>query len=216
MEFKLIFTIGHSTHSIENFIKLLKMRGITAIADVRSAPYSRFQPQFNRESLAQSLTDSGIEYVFVGDSIGGRSQNPDDYENNRVVYSRLKRSPYFENGIDRVIAGSEKFKIALMCSEKEPIECHRMLLVGQTLHELGQEVTHIHGDGSLETHSEAINRLLKSFKLDEPDLFRSDAEILEEALLRQEQKVAFVLGDPVRGKLGFGQLGTSDEWTESV
>ena len=133
-----------------------------------------------------------------------------------MVYSRLKRSPYFENGIDRVIAGSEKFKIALMCSEKEPIECHRTLLVGQTLHELGQEVTHIHGDGSLETHSEAINRLLKLFKLDEPDLFRSDAEILEEALLRQEQKVAFVLGDPVRGKLGFGQLGTSDEWTESV
>jgi len=85
----MIFTIGHSTHSIENFISLLKMRGITAIADVRSAPYSRFQPQFNREVLAQSLTDVGMEYVFVGDSIGGRSQNPNDYENNRVVYSRL-------------------------------------------------------------------------------------------------------------------------------
>ena len=216
MEFELIFTIGHSTHSIENFIQLLKMRGITAIADVRSAPYSRFQPQFNRESLAQSLIDSGIEYVFVGDSIGGRSQNPDDYENNRVVYSRLKRSPYFENGIARVIAGSQNFKIALMCSEKEPIECHRTLLVGQTLVELGQEVTHIHGDGSLESHSDSIKRLLKLFKLDEPDLFRSDAEILEEALLRQEQKVAFVLGDPVKGRLGFGQLGASDEWTESV
>lgn len=212
----MIFTIGHSTHSIENFIKILKMRGITAIADVRSAPYSRFQPQFNREALAQSLSDSGIEYVFVGDSIGGRSQNPDDYENNRVVYSRLKKSPYFENGIERVIAGSEKFKIALMCSEKEPIECHRTLLVGQTLHELGQEVTHIHGDGSLESHSDAIKRLLKLFKLDEPDLFRSDEEILTEALLRQEQKVAFVLGDPVKGRIGFGQLGSSDDWTESV
>jgi hypothetical protein len=103
-----------------------------------------------------------------------------------------------------------------MCSEKEPIECHRTLLVGQTLVELGQEVTHIHGDGSLESHSDSIKRLLKLFKLDEPDLFRSDAEILEEALLRQEQKVAFVLGDPVKGRLGFGQLGASDEWTESV
>lgn len=216
MEYELIFTIGHSTHSIENFIKLLKMRGITAIADVRSAPYSRFQPQFNREALTQSLSESGIEYVFVGDSIGGRSQNPDDYENNRVVYSRLKKSPYFENGIERVIAGSEKFKIALMCSEKEPIECHRTLLVGQTLHELGQEVTHIHGDGSLESHSDAIKRLLKLFKLDEPDLFRSDEEILTEALLRQEKKVAFVLGDPVKGRIGFGQLGSSDDWTESV
>lgn len=85
-----IYTIGHSTHSIENFIKLLKSRGITAIADVRSAPYSRFQPQFNRELLTKSLKDSGIEYVFVGDSIGGRSSNEDDYENGRVVYSRLK------------------------------------------------------------------------------------------------------------------------------
>jgi len=216
MEFMMIFTIGHSTHSIENFISLLKMRGITAIADVRSAPYSRFQPQFNREVLAQSLTDVGMEYVFVGDSIGGRSQNPNDYENNRVVYSRLKRSPYFENGIARVIAGSEKFNIALMCSEKEPLECHRMLLVGQNLHELGQQVAHINGDGSLESHSDAIKRLLKMFKLDEPDLFRSHAEILEEALLKQEQKVAFVLDAPVRGRLGFGQLGASEDWTESV
>jgi hypothetical protein len=81
---------------------------------------------------------------------------------------------------------------------------------------MGQQVTHIHGDGRLETQAEAIQRLLKIFKLDEPDLFRSDVEILEEALLRQEQKVAFILGDPVRGRLGFGQLGGSHDWTESV
>jgi hypothetical protein len=103
-----------------------------------------------------------------------------------------------------------------MCSEKEPLECHRMLLVGQNLHELGQQVAHINGDGSLESHSDAIKRLLKMFKLDEPDLFRSHAEILEEALLKQEQKVAFVLDDPARGRLGFGQLGASEDWTESV
>ena len=77
----MIYTIGHSTHSLQDFIALLKSRGITAIADVRSAPYSRFQPQFNREALAKSLNDSGVEYVFVGDSIGGRSANEDDYEN---------------------------------------------------------------------------------------------------------------------------------------
>jgi uncharacterized protein (DUF488 family) len=215
MEFMMIFTIGHSTHSIGNFIDLLEMRGITAIADVRSAPYSRYQPQFNREALAKSLTDAKVEYVFVGDSIGGRSQNPNDFENNRVVYSRLKKSPHFENGVARVISGSEKFKIALMCSEKEPLECHRMLLVGQTLHELGQQVTHIHADGSLESHSEAINRLLKIFNLDEPDLFRTHAEILEEALHKQEQKVAFVLDDPVGGGLGLGLSGASDDGAAS-
>ena len=212
----MIFTIGHSTHSIEYFIDLLKVRGITAIADVRSAPYSRFQPQFNREALSQSLIEAGMEYVFFGDSIGGRSQNPNDFENNRVIYSRLKKNPHFANGLDRVIAGSEKFKIALMCSEKEPLECHRMLLVGQTLHELGQQVTHILGDSSLESHSEAIKRLLKILNLDEPDLFRSPAEILEEALLKQEQRVAYVLDDSARGRLGSGLLGASDDWTESV
>jgi hypothetical protein len=87
--------------------------------------------------------------------------------------------------------------------------------VGQTLFERGIPITHIHGDGTLEKHEDAIQRLLKIFKLDEPDLFRSDEEIVAEALLRQEQKVAFTLGDPLKGRLDSGQLGESEEWTES-
>lgn len=212
----MIYTVGHSTHSIQDFLKLLKLRGITAIADVRSAPYSRFQPQFNREALTKSLKESGIEYVFVGDSIGGRSTNDDDYENGRVVYSRLKSSDNFETGLQRVLVGSEKYNLALMCSEKEPIECHRTLLVGQALFERGIPVTHIHGDGTLEKHDDAIQRLLKIFKLDEPDLFRTNEEIVAEALLRQEQKVAFTLGDPNKGRIGSDQLGASEDWTDSV
>jgi len=210
-----IYSVGHSTHTVQDFIKLLKSRGITAIADVRSVPYSRFQPQFNREVLTKSLKEFDIEYVFVGDSIGGRSSNEDDYENGRVVYGRLKKSDNFESGLERVVLGSEKYQLALMCSEKEPIECHRTLLVGQTLFERGIPITHIHGDGTLEKHEDAIQRLLKIFKLDEPDLFRSDEEIVAEALLRQEQKVAFTLGDPLKGRLDSGQLGESEEWTES-
>ena len=212
----MIYTVGHSTHTIQDFLELLKSRGITAIADVRSAPYSRFQPQFNREVLTKSLKESGIEYVFVGDSIGGRSSNEDDYENGRVIYGRLKKSNNFENGLQRVIAGSEKFQLALMCSEKEPVECHRTLLVGQTLFERGIPITHIHGDGTLEKHEDAIQRLLKMFKLDGPDLFRTSEEVVAEALLRQEQKVAFTLGDPLKGRLDSGQLGESEEWTEST
>ena len=100
----MIYTIGHSTHSIENFIKLLKSRGITAIADVRSAPYSRFQPQFNRELLTKSLKDSGIEYVFVGDSIGGRSSNEDDYENEHQV-------EYKEEAIQLIKFEDQGFKL---------------------------------------------------------------------------------------------------------
>jgi uncharacterized protein (DUF488 family) len=212
----MIYTVGHSTHPIGDFIKLLKSRGITAIADVRSAPYSRFQPQFNRELLTKSLNESGIEYVFVGDLIGGRSSNEEDYENGRVVYDRLKNSDNFENGLQRVIVGSEKYQLALMCSEKEPIECHRALLVGQTLFERGFPISHIHGDGTLEKHDDVIQRLLKVFKLDEPDLFRSNQEVVAEALLRQEQKVAFTLGDPTKGRLSSDQLGASEEWTESI
>lgn len=212
----MIYTIGHSTHTIDEFIKLLKSRQINAIADVRSTPYSRYQPQYNRESLAKSLEEAGIVYGFLGDSLGGRSKNQEDYEDGRVVYSRLKKNWYFQNGLERAIEGAKKFKFALMCSEKEPIDCHRTLLVGQTLFEMGEEIIHILGDGKLENHADAIQRLLKLHKLDKPDLFRSDVEILEEALLKQEHKVAFVLGDPVRGRLGFGQLGATDDWTESI
>jgi uncharacterized protein (DUF488 family) len=211
-----IYTIGHSTHSVQDFIVLLKSRGITGIADVRSAPFSRFQPQFNRETLANSLNDSGIEYVFVGDALGGRSPNEEDFENGRVVYARLKQNARFENGIQRVILGSEKYTLALLCSEKEPLECHRTLLVGQTLFEQSVSVTHIHANGTIESHENAIQRLLKSFKLDEPDLFRTDEEIVRDALLRQEQRVAFTLGDPVKGKNIYRQLGSADDWTESV
>lgn len=207
----MILTIGHSTHTIEDLLSLLKKYGITAIADVRSIPFSRFQSQFNRESLATSLKSAGIEYVFVGDLIGGRSQYPDDYEDKRVVYSRLRENPNFEIGLARVISGSDSYRIALMCSEKEPLECHRSLLVGQALYEMGHEVSHIHGDGSLEMHSEALIRLLKLHKLDEPDLFRSEAEVLHDALLRQERKIAFVLDDSQRGLIGSGQFGTSED-----
>lgn len=216
MESSMIYTVGHSTHTNDEFIGLLKSRQINAIGDVRSAPYSRYQPHFNREIIQKTLADANIAYAFLGDSIGGRSLDQNDYENGRVVYARLKESFYFQNGIERVIEGAKQFKLALMCSEKEPIDCHRTLLVGQTLVEMGQEVIHILGDGSLEKHHQSIQRLLKVHKLDKPDLFRTDEEIIQEALLKQEQKVAFVLDDPVRGRLGFGQLGASDNWTETV
>jgi uncharacterized protein (DUF488 family) len=192
LDFKLIYTIGHSTHELENFLELLRERSISAIADVRSAPYSRFQPQFNKETLSASLSRAGIEYVFLGDLLGGRSLDPQDFENNRVVYSRLKSKPSFLTGVERVVSGSTNFKLALMCTEKEPLECHRTLLISHALHQMGQEMMHIHGDGNLESHSDAMKRLLKLFKLDEPDLFRSELELLEEALLRQEKKVAYV------------------------
>jgi uncharacterized protein (DUF488 family) len=191
----MIFTVGHSTHSLQDFVTLLKKAGITAIADVRSAPYSRYQPQFNREALSQSLADSGIQYVFVGDLLGGRSPNPEDYFNGRVVYSRLKSSEGFAEGIQRVIMGSHKFELALMCTEKEPLDCHRTLLVAQALTEQGVSVSHIHNDAHLESHEDALSRLLRMFKLEESDLFQSHEDLVAEAILKQENKVAYKVDD---------------------
>jgi uncharacterized protein (DUF488 family) len=186
-----IYTIGHSIHSIEAFIRILKAAGVTAVADVRSAPYSRYQPQFNRDALEKSLRGAEIEYVFLGVELGGRSPNESDFEDGRVVYSRLRQRSEFDKGLERVIAGSQKFVLALMCTEKEPLDCHRTLLVAQALTEQGVEMSHIHSDSSLETHDATIQRLLKMHKLDEEDLFGSHHELVSEAILKQEQKIAY-------------------------
>jgi len=187
-----VFTIGHSTHSIEAFVALLQQHGVTALADVRSAPYSRFNPQFNKEALARELKARGIKYVFLGRELGARSDDRSCYENGRVQYGRLARTDLFRQGLERVRRGAEGHRIALMCAEKEPLECHRTLLVARALDEQGVEVMHILGDGRLESHPDARERLLEVTGLAREDLFRSRAELLAEALKRQEDKVAFV------------------------
>lgn len=192
----MIYTIGHSIHSIEAFIGLLKGAGVTAIADVRSAPYSRYQPQFNKEVLSNSLHEAGIEYVFLGDELGGRSPNENDFENGRVVYERLKQRPEFDLGLERVILGSQRYELALMCTEKEPLDCHRTLLVSQALAERDVAITHIHSDSSLEMHDAAIQRLLKMHKMEEEDLFRSYEDQVSDAILRQEHKIAYNAKNP--------------------
>jgi uncharacterized protein (DUF488 family) len=187
-----VFTIGHSTHSFEAFVALLKQHGVTAIADVRSAPFSQFNPQFNKDTLARGLKVSGIKYVFLGRELGARSEDRSCYENGRVQYGRLARTELFKQGIERVMRGAEEHRIALMCAEKEPLDCHRTLLVARALNERGVEVAHILGDGRLEAHRDAMERLLTVTGLLREDLFRSREDLIAEALARQEEKVAYV------------------------
>jgi len=187
-----VFTIGHSIHSPDRFLALLRQHGVNAVADVRSSPYSRFNPQFSRESLEQMLATHEIRYVFLGRELGARSDDRSCYIQGRVQYARLARTSLFKSGIDRVLKGAERFTVALMCAEKEPLECHRTLLVAKALTEQGQPVTHIHGDGRLETHEAALERLLKLTRVPNDDLFRSKSELLAEALARQEQQIAYV------------------------
>jgi uncharacterized protein (DUF488 family) len=188
----LVFTIGHSTHPTEAFLALLQQYGVTAVADVRSVPFSRYNPQFSRESLERTLQAHEIKYVFLGHALGARSDDHSCYVNGRVQYARLARTELFQGGIDRIVRGAQEHRVALMCAEKEPLECHRALLVARTLDERGTNVGHILADGKLESHSDAMERLLELAGLPNSDLFRSRESLIAQALARQEEKVAYV------------------------
>ena len=187
-----LFTIGHSTHPIEEFIALVERAGATAIADVRSTPYSRFNPQFNSDSLQTALKNHGIAYVFLGRELGARSDDPTCYENGRVKYTRLARTTLFSSGIQRLIKGAESHVVAVMCAEKEPLDCHRTLLVSRALEAEGASVTHLLGDGRREEHTATMIRLIKMMGLAERDLFRSREEQIEVACSMQEERIAYV------------------------
>lgn len=187
-----VLTIGHSTHSLDEFLALSKGHSVTALVDVRSAPYSRFNPQFNRNNLDVSMKAARIKYVYLGHQLGGRAVDPSCYENGRVQYDRLAQTQLFRSGIERVVRGAADYSIALMCAEKDPLDCHRTLLVARALDEQGITVAHILSDGRLETHGEAMERLLDVTGLPHADLFRSRQELIAQALAQQEEKVAYV------------------------
>ena len=186
-----VFTIGHSNHEIGSLIALLRQHDITAIGDIRSHPYSRYVPQYSREPLKAALASAGISYVFLGRELGARSVNPTCYKQGRVQYEKLAMEPIFLEGIARVIQGVKRYRIALMCAEKDPIECHRSLLVGRKLYDVGIHANHILADGSLESHEVLESRLLALCKLPEGDMFKSRDEFVAEAYLIQGGRVAY-------------------------
>lgn len=187
-----VLTIGHSTHPFATFVELLRKNAVTALADVRSVPFSRFNPQFNRKSIERALMACEIRYVFLGRELGGRTDDSSCYENGRVQYGLLARTEPFRAGIDRVIRGAGEYRVALMCSEKEPLDCHRTLLVAPALTKAGILVEHILADGRVESHEAAMERLLALVGLRREDLFRSKGELIEAALIRQAGRVAYV------------------------
>ncbi len=150
-----LYTIGHSNHDQEHFCALLQLHQIDVLADVRSQPYSRYTPQFNTEELKAALASCGIRYVFLGDQLGGRPRDPEHYdEQGHALYHRMARSEAFLRGIERLIGGMNKYRVAIMCSEEDPAVCHRFLLVSRVMADRGAEVQHIRGDGSLTSHEQ--------------------------------------------------------------
>jgi Protein of unknown function, DUF488 len=186
-----VLTIGHSSLAYGDFLRRLDMSGVTAIADVRSSPYSRRSPQFGKKELSDALRLSGIAYVFLGKELGGRPTNPKLFNYGIADYERMAAEPEFLEGLLRVAHGAQRYKIALMCSEASPFDCHRCLLVGRALHERGASVKHILSDDSLCSQNDIESSLLEMANKESGDLFQSRSERLWAAYRSRARKVAY-------------------------
>ena len=150
-----IYSIGHSNHPLDTFIALLAAHGIEVLVDVRSAPYSRYAPHFNPATLKEHLSAAGCRYLYLGKELGGRPEGAEFYDAaGHVRYDRLAESPSFLAGLERLIAGAGRFRVAIMCSEEDPAGCHRRLLIGRVLAGRGIALIHIRGDGRLQSEAE--------------------------------------------------------------
>ena len=190
-----LFTIGHSNHAIEHFIALLSTHGISAIADVRSSPYSQYSPQFNRELLERKLREAEIEYVFLGNELGARRDEESCYVDCQAKYDLIAQLPRFQAGLDRLQQGMEEYRVALTCSEAEPLACHRTILICRELRatQPNLRITHILGDGNVESHEEAEKRLIEEHGL-QLELFgelSSPAGLLARAYELQGERIAY-------------------------
>ncbi len=198
-----VYSIGHSTHPLEHFLSLLRMHAVTAICDVRSKPYSRLNPQYNREALQRVLPENGIAYVFLGAELGARSQDPACVAGGRVRYELLAQTALFGAGLARVCEGARRFQVALLCAEKDPMDCHRTILVARRLEERGLEIRHIGADGEVESQAEVMQRVLGALKLPEQDLFHSSSEMLASAYELQGERLCYAV-DEAQAAVGAG------------
>lgn len=189
-----IFTIGHTDHSMENFGALLAENSVNMVVDVRSAPRSRWVPHFNPDSLEPALERAGIDYAYMGRELGGRPNDRSAYDaDGRVSYERAAEADDFTDAIASLIRQGDERRIVLLCMERDPLECHRALLVARALAEQEVDVRHILPDGSVESHEELMNRLLESLGLpSQPDLLRTREDVIADAVHRQAGRVAYV------------------------
>jgi uncharacterized protein (DUF488 family) len=193
-----LFSIGHSNIPAERFLAVLREAGANAIADVRTAPFSRFFPWFSQKALAARLADAGIAYAAMGEALGGRPRNPSLYRDGVADYEAMAQQPEFLTAIDRLIDGAAHSRSCLLCAEREPLDCHRCLLVARRLAERGMAVGHILHDGSIESHAATEQRLL-ALEETNCDLFAAgQAERLAAAYRRRASAVAFRQKVPTR------------------
>lgn len=177
MDRLLIYTIGHSTHPADYFLELLREYEINCLVDVRSAAASFRNPQYNKEPLSNYLRNNGVTYMHFAEEFGARRTEPELFDDEgRVDFEKVRRSPGFQKGIERLREGIKKgFIIALMCAESDPFNCHRFPLISVALEQNGFHVVHILKDKTIITHAQLENRLLEKYdkKIPKSDLFTS-------------------------------------------
>jgi uncharacterized protein (DUF488 family) len=172
LEPQALFTIGYGARSIEELIGALQAHRIDYLIDVRTAPYSKFKPEFAKEVLQRQIEAAGIRYLFMGDSLGGQPHDPACHTDGKVDYEKVRVQPFFQAGIQRLLkAAQQKRRAALMCSEGRPEQCHRSKLIGEALLAAGIPVCHIDENGALLTQTQVIDRLTKG----QMDLFGQPA-----------------------------------------
>ncbi|MDL2304204.1 DUF488 domain-containing protein [Bacteroides sp. OttesenSCG-928-D19] len=177
MSITTIFSIGHGSKSMEDFIHELNAFNIEYLADIRSKPYSKWYPHFNQSSLKCKMKQVGIHFIYMGDSLGGLPEDRSCYDSNgKVVYDLIKEKLFFRNGLQRLITANEKaVNLAIMCSEAKPEECHRSKLIGQELLNYDISIKHIISAEKMITQEEVINNLTKGLGL--IDLFGNKVEL---------------------------------------
>lgn len=191
-----LFTIGYAPHTLDSFLNILGKHKINALVDVRSSPYSQYKPEFNQEPLKEFLTKHKIAYVFLGDYCGARVEDPSCYVNGKVDYRLVAENEKFKEGLERIKKGMKSYRIVLMCAEKDPITCHRTILICRNLLSNKIQIKHILSNGKVEDHKDSEQRLLKVFKLNHPDLFRSEQQRIDDAYSRQGEKIAYKTAEP--------------------
>ena len=185
-----LYTIGHSNHPVDHFLHLLSLHQVSAVADVRSMPFSRYTPQFNQGPLQKVLRGAGREYVFLGKELGARSEDPACYKDGKLQFGLVAQTGLFQNGLARILKGMETYRIALLCAEKDPITCHRMILVCRNLRLHIPVIRHILEDGRAEENPQAERRLRQSLGIQENHLFATLEELTEEAYDIQGMRIA--------------------------
>jgi uncharacterized protein (DUF488 family) len=164
-----VWTIGHSNHSADRLLDLLGRAAIDVVIDVRSSPFSRYSPQFNRDQIHRVLELAGIRYGFMGAVLGGRPRDPAMYDaDGHVRYDRVAATDVYTDAVDRVRSGAVTHRIAVLCGEEDPISCHRRRLIGRSLAEAGVSLLHIRGNGTIEGEESVAARDVE----EHPDRFQ--------------------------------------------